>query len=55
LDKLYVVEVHETRVRTYHINAKSKEDAIWRYKYVPYQKLVDDECINEDITGVTYE
>jgi hypothetical protein len=50
--KTYYVTVHETRARTYKINAKDEDDAIQKYKTVPYQELAEDECVYEDISGV---
>jgi len=50
--KTYYVTVHETRARTYQIKANNEDDAIQKYKTVPYQEMVEDQCIDEDITGV---
>ena len=46
--KKFELVVHETRKKTYLIDATSYADAIRKYKYVPYQELIDDECINEE-------
>ena len=54
--KTFLVTVHETRARTYQITScRDEDDAIEKYKRVPYQRLVEDECIDEDITGVFLE